>query len=398
MKITQVRAFPMPMGDRDFLICQVDTDEGITGIGEPYPAGQNRAVVAVIEEFSEWVAGKDPRDITGIWQGLFNYSRFPGGAILYAAMSGIEHALWDVAARAAEVPVYRMLGGRCRDRVRAYQTVAGTNALELAASAVTAIERFGFTALKISPFPVDWGHMPWRAALRAAYQRVEAVRNAAGPDVEISVDVHAQLFEVSAALELARVLAPLNLAFMEEPLRPENPRALALLRARCPIPIATGEMLYLSHGFREIIEFDAVDIVQPDICLCGGLLEMRKIAALAETHYMTVAPHNPTGPLATAVNVHFAASTPNFSILEYVPDVDGPRSAVLEEPIRLVDGYLQIPEGPGWGVSLNDLWHSRAAGPELESSRRGQPRWLAVICLGWATRPGVVCHPSGIAS
>jgi len=169
---------------------------------------------------------------------------------------------------------------------------------------------------------------------------------------------------------MAEALKPYNPFFFEEPLRPENVEALAQFKQSCPIPVATGEMLYTTFGFRELLEKGAADIIQPDVCICGGLLEMKKIAAIAEAHYVSVAPHNPTGPIATAVNVHFSASTHNFLILEYHPDDAGPRSHVLQQPVQLKDGYLEIPETPGLGVELaEDAIPDRA----IRNWRRGAP-------------------------
>jgi galactonate dehydratase len=167
------------------------------------------------------------------------------------------------------------------------------------------------------------------------------------------LDPHARLFEISRAVELCKVVAPFRPMFVEEPLRPENRDAMAKLRELVDVPLATGEMLYTRYEFRELLELQAVNIIQPDICVAGGLWEQKKIAALADAHYVTVAPHNPCGPLATAVNVHFAASTHNFLILEYHADDEGPRREIVNEPIKLVNGYLEIPETPGLGVDLN---------------------------------------------
>ena len=352
MKITRIETRPAPMGYRDFLICRVHTDEGISGIGEPYPVGPNDAVAAVIADFATWLEGKDPRDITGIWQHLYAHSRFPGGSVVNAAISGIEHALWDISGKAAGVPVYRLLGGKCRDRIRVYQSCGGATPEACAESARGLVERYGYTALKMSPHPPDAELLPWPAVVRGAAARLEAVRLAVGPDVEIGLDPHARIFEPVRARQMAEALKPYDPMYFEEPLRPENIDALAAFRRECPIPVATGEMLYTAFGFRELLEKGAADIIQPDVCICGGLLEMKKIAALAEAHYVSVAPHNPTGPIATAVNVHFAATTHNFLILEYHPDDAGPRADLLQQPIQLKDGYLELPETPGLGVEL----------------------------------------------
>jgi len=354
MKITRIETLPIPMGYRDFIACRVFTDEGLTGIGEPYPVGPNDAVAAVIADFATWLVGRDPRDITGIWQHLYAHTRFPGGSVVNAAISGIEHALWDISGKAAGVPVYRLLGGKCRDRIRVYQGIGGATPEACAEDALRAIARHGYTAIKMSPLPPASEGLPWNAVIRGAVARMAAVRDAVGPDVEIGLDPHARIFEPVRAHQLAEALAPLNPFFLEEPLRPENIDALAEFRAHSPVPVATGEMLYTAFGFRELLEKRGADIIQPDVCICGGLLEMKKIAALAEAHYVTVAPHNPTGPIATAVNAHFAMTTHNFLILEYVPDDDGPRANVLTRPVEIRDGYLHLTDAPGLGIELNE--------------------------------------------
>ena len=354
MKITQVETHAAPLTGRDSLIVRVHTDEGLVGLGEAYPVGPNEAVAATIRDFQSWIAGRDPRDVNGIWYHLYAHSRFPGGSVVNAAISGIEHALWDIAGKAAGVPVYRLLGGKCRDRIRVYQSCGGATPAAIAAHARQLVDQYGYTALKMSPQPPNSEQLPWAAVVRQAGERLAAVREAVGPDVDIGLDPHARIFEPMRALEMAAAVQPYRPFFFEEPLRPENIDALAWLAQKSDVPIATGEMLYTSFGFRELLAKQAATIIQPDICVCGGLLEMKKIAALAEAHYVTVAPHNPLGPLATAINVHFAATTHNFLILEYHADDEAPRRDVLVEPMQLRDGYLELPDGPGWGVELNE--------------------------------------------
>jgi galactonate dehydratase len=353
VKITRIETLPAPMGYRDFLVCRVHTDEGLTGIGEPYPVGPNDAVAAVIADFATWLQGRDPRDITGIWHHLYAHSRFPGGSVVNAAISGIEHALWDISGKAAGLPVFRLLGGKCRERVRVYQSCGGATPEACAESAQRLVQQYGYTALKLAPHPPNAERLPWPAVLRAAAARLAAVRDAVGPDVEIGLDPHARIFEPVKAQQLAEAVKPYRPFYLEEPLRPENIDALGAFKRTCPVPVATGEMLYTTFQFRDLLARGGADIIQPDVCICGGLLEMKKIAALAEAHYVVVAPHNPTGPIATAVNVHFAASTHNFLILEYHPDDEGPRASLLQRPVALQDGYLEIPEGPGLGVELD---------------------------------------------
>ena len=352
MKITKIDTFLVNASNRNWPFVKVHTDEGIYGIGEAYSCGPDKATVEVVRDFAEWLVGRDPRDVEGLWNLMYVGSRFPGGSVVNAAISGIEHALWDISGKAAGLPVYRLLGGKCRERVRVYQSPHGSTPEELADHSLALIARYGYTALKLSPLPPHYQAMPWNAALRGAVARVEAVRRAVGDDIDIGLDPHARIFEPGRALELCTAVAPYRPMFVEEPLRPENVDALAKLAAHTDVPLATGEMLYTKYEFRDLIKSQAVDIIQPDVCLTGGLLEMKKIAVLAEANYMSVAPHNPCGPVATAVNVHFAASTQNFIVLEYHPDDQGPRREIVDEPMKLVDCYLELPERPGLGLDL----------------------------------------------
>jgi galactonate dehydratase len=254
------------------------------------------------------------------------------------------------------VPVYQLLGGKCRDKIRVYQNPGGRTPEEMAERVTALIEKYGYTALKIGPLPGGSERMPWNQALREAARRLETLRKAVGDDLDIGVDPHAKIFEPVRAMQLAQALKPYNPYFVEEPLRPENIDAMGELKAQFTqlgVPLATGEMLYTKFEFRDLLVRSAADIIQPDICCAGGLLEQKKIAAMAEAFYVTIAPHNPMGPVATAVNVHFAACTPNFLILEYHPDDQAPRRDLIDEPMKLVDGHLELPTRPGLGIDLN---------------------------------------------
>ena len=354
MHITNIDTFLVNLGNRNIPLVKVHTDEGIYGVGEAYSCGPDKATVEAIRDFEEWLIGRDPRDIEGLWQLMYAGSRFPGGSVLNSAISGIEHALWDIAGKAAGLPVYRLIGGKCRDRIRVYQAPRGDTPEAVAEDAAALIEKYGYTALKMQPLPPDWQVKPWNQVLREAETRVAAVRDAVGPDIDIGLDPHARIFEPIRAIELCNVVAPYRPFFVEEPLRPENYDALARVSQHVQVPIATGEMLYTRHEFRDLLNLNAVDIIQPDICVTGGLWEMKKIAAMAEANYASVAPHNPCGPIATAVNVHFAASTSNFLILEYHADDESPRRDIVDEPMRLVDGYLELPDKPGLGIDINE--------------------------------------------
>ncbi|HLZ07769.1 MAG TPA: galactonate dehydratase [Chloroflexota bacterium] len=354
MKITTIETFPVDVNGRNLIFLKVNTDEGITGVGEAYSVGPDLATVETIRYFADWLAGEDPGNVEHLWARLYNQSRFPGGSIVNSAISGIEHALWDIKGKALGVPVYQLLGGKCRDRILAYHGCGGPTPEALAENAAARIEAGGYGAVKISPFNPGFERMSWGATLRIAAARLAAVREAVGDDIDIGVDPHATTFEPIRAIELAAALAPYRPSFVEEPLRPENIDALARVVAKVTVPIATGENLYTKYEFRELLVKQAADIIQPDICIAGGILELKKIAAMAEAFYVPVAPHNPMGPVATAVNVQFAASTPNFLILEYIADDRPPRRDLVKEPIRLKDGYLELPTAPGLGIELNE--------------------------------------------
>jgi galactonate dehydratase len=366
MKIIDIQASGVNLGDGNHVFVKVISDEHIYGIGEAYRVGPDAATVAVIEDYKTWLLGEDPFRIEHLWRVMYNGSRFPGGSIGYAALSGIEIALWDLKGRALGRPVYELLGGRCRDRIRVYRGVGGATPDALAAEARRAVDE-GYAAVKMGPQPPDSEKMPWGIVLRGIAERMAAVRKSVGDAVEIGLDPHARIFEPFKARELAEAVKPFRPMFIEEPLRPENIPALASLRREVGVPIATGEMLYTKYAFRDILAAGAADILQPDLLICGGLLEAKKIAAMAEAHYVTVAPHSPLGPVSTAVAVQFAASTPNFVILEYQPDQSGPPRELVRKPLVLEDGHLRIPDSPGLGIEVNE---AAFAGKPLRPWRR----------------------------
>jgi galactonate dehydratase len=354
IKISDIKVYPVGVGGRNLLFVKVETDQGIHGIGEAYSAGPDDATVATIYDFKRWLVGQDPRNIEHIWATMYNFTRFPGGLVVGSAMSGIDHALWDIAGKAAGLPVYMLTGGKCREKIRTYQSAGGGEPREVGESAKRLVEKYGYTAVKMSPHPPRGNAMPYNHVTRFAGQRVRAVREALGPDVDIGVDIHAKFFEVNRAIRVAKEIEPYHPMWLEEPIRPENVDAMAKLAEHVDIPLASGECNYTKNEFRAILASQALDIVQPDICLCGGYTEIKKIAAMAEAHYVVVAPHNPMGPVATTVNVHFAASTPNFKILEYHPDDEAPRKDLLKEPLMVKNGYIPLPTKPGWGIELNE--------------------------------------------
>ncbi len=354
MKITDIKTFLVGAGGRNWVYVKVLTDQGIYGIGEAYSAGPDEAMVKVIEDFKLWLVGNDPRNVQYLFDLMYNTTRFPGGIITNSAMSGIEHALWDIAGKSVGVPVWALLGGRMRNKIRVYQSTGGATPQQAGDNAKAMIEKYGYTALKmgiqaarrraIQPGDSRFG----RACRRRTRSRRPRRRHRRRHPHEV--------FRATPRHHDWRTRSSRTIpSGWKSPIRPENYDAMKKLSDHVNIPLASGESNYGIYEFKQLIERQALDIVQPDICCCGGVLTMKKIAAMAEAQYIMVAPHNPMSPLATAVNVHFAASTPNFLILEYSAPDSGARRNVLKEPIMVnKDGYVDIPNKPGWGVELNE--------------------------------------------
>lgn len=366
MKITGLRSFMARDGNRPRVIVALDTDEGITGWGECYNHGPDRALPPLLDYLFGQIEGEDPRRIERIMLKLYQHTRFPPGALGLAAMSAIDHALWDISAKALGVPVYQLLGGTVRDRVRVYLGVySAPEAEQVRDHCAAANEAYGLNAFKLSPYRADIHAEPWGKVITQTVDWVEQVADLC-PDWEFAFDAHARIFEPWQAQQLGNALAPFHPLFFEEPIRPENIEAWGRLKSQLTVPLATGESLYSKFEFLRLLQHAGADIIQPDICAVGGLLEMRKIATMAEAFYVPVAPHNPMGPLATAVNLHFAAACPNFKILEYrlpgtsaflgrdLAQVDE-AAGYVKDPYLPVDGYLEFrPDRPGWGVEIDE--------------------------------------------
>ena len=353
MKITTLRTYMQRVGNRPRLLVRIDTDEGISGWGEAYNHGPDLALAPTLEYLFEQIKGIDPRRIEFIVLKLLQSSRFPPGAIGLAAISAIDHALWDISGKAAGLPVYMLLGGHARDRVRVYCGIyTAPDPQECLDDAQALNAEYGFTAFKLSPFRRDLHAGRWGQVCDAAAAYFARLREISPPDWEFAFDAHAKIFEPYQAIQLGNALAPYDPLFFEEPIRPEHIPAWGRLRSELRAPLATGESLYNRFEFLSLMAAGGADIIQPDICVVGGLLEMRKIAAIAEAHFVTIAPHNPMGPLATAVNVHFSAAQPNFKILEYRrPE---PVSWAVD-PYLPKDGYLELrPDRPGWGLEIDE--------------------------------------------
>ena len=354
MKITNIKTFMARFGNRPRGLVKVETDEGLYGWGEAYSVGPDLSVEPIVNYIFEMIKGEDPRRIEYIMMKLHQQFRFPAGGTGLAAISAVDHALWDISGKAAGLPVYMLLGGAVRDRIRVYHGIGGRNGQEVNERGQQLNEEWGFTDFKTGPYQLNPDANRWGRVCATAANYFEDIRKHTPENWEFAFDPHAKIFEPIRALQLANALAPYDPFFYEEPLRPEHIPAWSRLRSQMQVPLATGESLYTRFEFLDLMAAQGADIIQPDVCVCGGLLEMRKIAAIAEAHYVSVAPHNPMGPLATAVNVQFAAATPNFKILEYILPVNTEWNEWVDDPYLPKDGYLELRDRPGLGVEVNE--------------------------------------------
>jgi galactonate dehydratase len=349
VKITAIRNHLMRVERQNWHFVEVETDEGLVGIGEASLEWRECAVAAAVDELARLLVGQDANPIEHHWQRMHRHGFWRGGVILGSAISGIDQALWDLKGKRLGVPVYDLLGGPTRRRVRVYTHVGGTSP-EQAAEHAQRLVASGYTALKMG-VPRAAAAADERALLRSTAARVEAVRRAVGDEVDLMLDNHGQLAP-GDAIELGRALAPFGLLFFEEPVPPDTPEALAkVAAARLPLRLATGERLFTKWDYRPVLQAGLVDVAQPDICHAGGLTELRKIAAMAEASYIKLAPHNPNGPVATIASVHLAASIPNFLILEMAQQPL--RDAVQRQGLTVKDGWAELPRRPGLGIELD---------------------------------------------
>lgn len=361
MKIVAITPVIVNAQMRNWVFVKVETDEGITGWGEASLEWKTRGVAGCVEDLAPFLLGQDPTRIEHLWQVMFRQPFFRAGVEGMSALSGIEQALWDIAGKAVGKPVYQLLGGAVRERVRMYDHLGGgqMDALYLQDTAQMMAERAcqsvaaGYSAIKALVVPRTLP-LDGAAPLRHAEALMAALRNAVGPAVDIMVDLHGRTTPVMG-IQYGQILAPYRPLFLEEPCPPGNVEALAeVARALPGLAIAAGERLVTRWGFRDVLEQRACAVIQPDLCHCGGLWETRKIAAMAETYGVSVAPHNPLGPIATAAAVHFALCTPNWLIQEAIRRDVPWRDEVVDAPLVVRDGYIYPPERPGWGVEIDE--------------------------------------------
>ncbi len=381
MRITSAEIYDARPKDNkqglNLVLLRLWTDEGLYGLGEvalAYGVGSAAGLAMLRQLVEQFVIGADPFRIEELWFTQFRRSFWTlgGGPVVYGGMSAIDEALWDIKGKALGVPVYELLGGLVHERLRLYangwSNIEGPDGHPLIctpdeyARAVQQVIADGYDALKFDPFYINAERRRWsptpvlsKAMMGLAEARVAAVREAVGPDVDICIEVHGAL-AVQTAIEMGRRLAPYRPFFYEEPVHALNVKAMCKVTQNVPLPIAAGERLYTRFGFRPYIESQALDILQPDIGLAGGLTETKKIAAYAETYDLQVQPHLCAGPVHTAACIQLDACLTNFIIQEWRPYAGGSVLELVEDPLddKAENGYLTVPNRPGLGVSLNE--------------------------------------------
>ncbi|MBX8783656.1 galactonate dehydratase [Ochrobactrum sp. GRS2] len=356
MKITKLTTYIVPPR---WLFVKVETDEGISGWGEPIVEGRALTVEAAVHELSDYLIGKDPFLIEDHWSVMYRGGFYRGGAVHMSAIAGIDQALWDIKGKALNVPVHQLLGGQCRDRIKVYSWIGGDRPSDVARNAKEMVER-GFTALKLNGAE-ELQIVDSYAKIDAIVETIGTVRDAVGPHVGIGADFHGRVHRPMAKV-LAKALDPFRLMFIEEPVLSENYEALKEIANHTSTPIALGERLYSRWDFKTILSGGYVDIIQPDLSHAGGITECRKIASMAEAYDIALAPHCPLGPIALAACLQIDAVSYNAFIQEqslnihYNQDNDILDYITNREVFDYKDGFVAIPQGPGLGVDVDEAY------------------------------------------
>ena len=372
MKITSLTTYIVPPR---WCFLRIETDEGITGWGEPVLEGRAHTVAAAVSELADYLVGKDPFLIEDHWTVMYRAGFYRGGGIHMSAIAGIDQALWDIKGKALGVPVHQLLGGQLRDRIRVYSWIGGDRPADTAAMAIECGAR-GFTAVKMNAT----GEMQFvdsHEKVDAVLERVGAIREAMGPHFGIGVDFHGRVHRPMAKV-IAKELEPYHLMFIEEPVLAEHSEALREIANHCSTPIALGERLFSRWDFKKILADGCVDIIQPDPSHAGGITETKKIAAMAEAYDVALALHCPLGPIALAANLQLDAVCYNAFIQEQSLGIHYNQTNDLLDYLKnpavfeYKDGHVAIPQGPGLGIEINEEFVVRAA----ESGHRWRnPVW-----------------------
>ena len=354
MKITNIKTFVVDCFRTNWVFVKVYTDEGITGVGEGTLEYKEKALVGAVEHIKSYLVGKDPTQIEKHYHDIYRDAYWRGGAVLMSALSAVEMALWDILGKSLGVPVYQLLGGKVNEDCRIYVNgwfAGAKEPEEFGAKAKEAVKR-GVTAMKWDPFGKSYLQIS-NQDLDKALRCIAAVREAVGDKVDLLIEAHGR-FDVPTGIKIAQEVACFKPMLLEEPVPPNNLEALAAVREKSPVAISAGERLYTRFDYNELFRRRACDYIQPDISHAGGIMELKKLAAIAEANYIPFAPHNPSGPIANAATMQIAACCPNFCILEIMySDVDY-RCDITTEDLIYDQGRLKITDKPGLGIELNE--------------------------------------------
>ena len=361
MKITNLTLYKVPPR---WLFLKIDTDEGIAGWGEPVIEGRADTVRAAVEEFRMNLIGRDPSRIEDLWQEMYRTGFYRGGPEVMSAIAGIDQALWDIKGKALGVPVYELLGGACRDRLRVYRWIGGDRPDDVAVAAREALGQ-GYSAVKMNATE-EMHYVDSHEKIDAVCRRVAAIRDAVGQKLDIAVDFHGRVHKTMAKV-LAKALDEYKLMFIEEPVLPQNNEALREIARAATTPIATGERMFSRWEFKNLLQDGYVDIIQPDLSHAGGISECRKIAAMAEAFDVAVAPHCPLGPIALGACIQLDICTPNVFIQEQSLGIHYNRGGELLDYLKnptiyaYQNGFIAAKTGPGLGLEIDEEYVRRAA-------------------------------------
>ncbi|XID92274.1 galactonate dehydratase [Paenibacillaceae bacterium WGS1546] len=361
MKITGLTTYLVPPR---WLFLKIETDEGISGWGEPIVEGKAETVKAAVHEMEDFLIGQDPMRIEDIWQVLYRGAFYRGGPVLMSAISGIDQALWDIKGKYFGAPIYQLLGGACRDKMKVYSWIAGDRPSDIENAALQARAN-GFHAIKMN-VTEELGYIDSHRKVEQALERVAVARQALGSDFGIGLDFHGRVHKAMAKV-LIKELEPFHPMFVEEPVLPQNNEALRELAKHSSIPIATGERMFSRWDFKQILAEGCVDIVQPDLSHAGGITECKKIASMAEAYDVAFAPHCPLGPIALAACLQVDATCHNAFIQEQSLGIHYNQGSDLLDYLtdgavfQYKDGYVRIPDGPGLGIEINEEYVKQAA-------------------------------------
>ena len=354
MKITQIKTFICHAYRTNWVFVKVITDSGLYGVGEATLEYREPTVVQAIKELERYLVGKDPHNIEAFWHDAYRDAYWRGGVVLMSALAGVEMALWDIKGKALGVPVYQLLGGKVRDSVKCYANAwfAGAKKPEEFAQKAKIAVKNGFSGLKWDPFGKEYLNIDPKH-LNEALDCIAAVKDAVGDQVHLIIEGHGR-FNVPTAVRIGNALEKFGILWFEEPIPPDDKKGIAWVRSKIATPVSGGERLYSRFEYADYLRMECADFWQPDVSHAGGIMEVRKIAAMAESHYIPVCPHNPSGPVANAATLQLAACIPNFYLLETMVNDIPWRADVSTEKVKFENSEMFIPDLPGLGIDINE--------------------------------------------